>query len=197
MSFPEETPSIDIEPESAPSPMIDRNGEEFDPARHRTDSNGNPVRNKDGSYAKKRGRKPGQRVTSRGGSKQSVDYRPGINGIFQAICIPLSLTAPADAIAVSHHGPNIAKALNELAHERPEVAAALEKILAVGPYGAVVAATIPLVVQLMHNHGAIPEKIASSMGATPKHVIEAQLRLRAEQFTQEQSVNGEHAYANA
>ena len=170
--------------------------EEFDPARHRVDENGNPIRNRDGSYAKKRGRKPGQRVTSRGARKQTVDYRPGINGLFQGLCIPLSLAAPADAVAVANHGPNIAEALNQLAHERPEIAAALEKVIAIGPYGALVAATIPLIIQLAHNHNVIPEQLAVGMGATPKRLIDAQLRAQAERFkTQEEML--EHEYATA
>jgi hypothetical protein len=184
MSFPEESP-------------VEVSVDGFDPLIHRVDDEGNPIRNKNGTYAKKRGRKPGQRVTSRGGSKQTVDYRPGINGLLQGICVPLSIAAPADAYAVATHGPNIATALNQLAQERPEVAAMLEKVLAIGPYGALVAATIPMIIQIAHNHNAVPEQLATAMGATPKRVIMNSLRARAEQWQQEQSedTTEEHAYA--
>lgn len=178
-------------------------GEQFDPAIHRTDDYGKPILNKNGTYSKKRGRKAGQRVTSKSGSKHSVDYRPGINGLFQGICIPLSIAAPADAFAVSQHGPNVAEALNQLAQERPEVAAMLEKVLAIGPYGALVAAVIPMVIQIAHNHNAIPERLATQMGATPKRVIISHLTAQAEKWTQQQqqqqqqseTANGEYAHA--
>lgn len=112
----------------------------------------------------------------------ATDYRPGIQGLFQAVCIPLSFGAPADAAAVATYAPGIAEALNDLAKERPEVAAVLEKILQVGPYGALIAAVVPLGVQLAHNHNLIPEQMAVQLGATPKRQILAQLRAQAEQM---------------
>jgi hypothetical protein len=113
-------------------------------------------------------------------SKGGTDYRPGINGLFQAVCLPLSFAAPADAAAVSNYAPGIAEALNDLAKDRPEVAAMLERILQVGPYGMLIAAVVPLGVQLATNHDLIPEAVAVQMGATPKRKILAQLREQAE-----------------
>lgn len=121
---------------------------------------------------------------------RATDYRPGILGMAQTVALPLSFAAPADAAAVMMHAQPIAEALNELAQERPEVAAMLEKILAVGPYGAVIAATVPLLVQLGHNHGIIPEPMAKQLGAVPKQKLLADLRKRAEQMAAQQHQAG-------
>jgi hypothetical protein len=111
---------------------------------------------------------------------KKTDYRQGITGAFQIISLPLAFAAPADAAAITAHAPTIAEALNDLAQDRPEVAAVLDRILAGGPYAALFAAMLPLGVQLAHNHGLIPEQMASQMGATPKRHILAQLRAQAE-----------------
>lgn len=112
--------------------------------------------------------------------RKTPDYTQGIAGLFQVVAFPLTFVAPADAAAVTHHAPGIAAALNSVAQERPEVAAVLDRVLAGGPYAALLAATLPLVIQLGHNHGLIPEAAAVSMGAAPKTTILSQLREQAE-----------------
>jgi len=163
--------------------------EEFDPATHATDTDGNPVLTTDGKYAKRRGPKAGARPApsprksarpkaaprASAARPKAPDFRPGLNGVFQLIATPLAFTQPLDAVAVANHGPNIAEALNDLAQERPEVAAVLQRILAVGPYGAVIAATLPLVVQLLHNHDVLPAEPAERLGATRKSALQEML----------------------
>lgn len=136
--------------------------------------------------AKKTAAAPRKRAASGTGArrgrpaKKKPDYTEGINGLFQLVSVPLAFTAPHDAVAVATHGPNIASAVNTLAQERPEVAAALEKVLKVGPYGALIGAVIPLAVQIMHNHNVIPEHMATQLGATPKREIDAYLKQQGE-----------------
>lgn len=167
--------------------------EGFDPELHLVDDSGNPRLTRDGKPMKKRGPRKGtapsprRTATPRANSRKpssGTDYRPGINGIFQMLAVPLAFTAPADAAAIGHHGPNIAEALNDLAKERPEVAAALEKVLSAGPYGLLLAAVVPLGVQLAHNHDLIPERLAVAVGATPKRIIMEDLAQQAEQFAE-------------
>jgi hypothetical protein len=62
----------------------------------------------------------------------------------------------ADAAAITVHALPIASALDDLAHEDAAVAAVLERVLQVGPYGALLAAVAPLVLQVLANHEAIP-----------------------------------------
>ncbi len=99
--------------------------------------------------------------TRRKASKSAgVNYREGLDALFSTASFGLLMAAGdhnkpllADAKAVAEHGPNISAALDQLANEKPEVAAVLEKILAVGPYGLVLGAVAPLVAQVLSNHG--------------------------------------------
>jgi hypothetical protein len=163
--------------------------EGFDPELHMVDEEGKPRVTNAGKPMKKRGPRKGtapspRRATAPRASTRKpasgTDYRPGILGLFQLAAVPLAFKAPADAAAVTHHAPPIADALNDLARERPEVAAVLEKVLSAGPYGALLAAVVPLGVQLLHNHDLMPESVATGLGATPKRVILESLRVEAE-----------------
>lgn len=167
------------------APEIALNDPEFDPEIHAVDEDGNPRFNKDGSYAKKRGRKKGSggssagtdnvRAMPRKSAKKTAtggtDYRPGIEGIFQLVAVPLAFTSPLDAWAVGAHSPSIAEALNDLARERPEVAAVLDRILQVGPYGALIGAVLPLAAQIMTNHKKLPAEMAKTLGAIPRETL--------------------------
>jgi hypothetical protein len=102
---------------------------------------------------------------------QQHDFTDDINGLLQLISTPLVIAGTnqpaylADAMAVSHHSPQIASALNDLAKQRPEIAAVLHRILAAGPYAALITAIIPLAVQILTNHGGIPLETAMVLGA--------------------------------
>jgi hypothetical protein len=128
---------------------------------------------------------PPRRPAAKG---KGTDYRPGINGLLQIAAFPLALggkVRPAlalDAAAITIHGQNISEALNAIAQERPEVAAALDRILSVGPYGLLIGAVIPLVAQIGVNHGKIPDAVGASMGAIPRKDLEADLRRQAEEY---------------
>lgn len=164
--------------------------ETFDPDVHQTDEVGQPVVTTAGRYAKKRGPKhtatassPRRTARKTASSRPSAprskapDFRPGLNGMFQLIAAPLAFVQPLDAMAVAQHGPNVAEALNDLAQERPEVAMVLQRLLSVGPYGLVIAAVLPLAVQLLHNHDVLPAVAAVRLGATPKDELAAVLGL--------------------
>jgi hypothetical protein len=108
-----------------------------------------------------------------GGSKRT-DYATSLNGVVQMVAMPLGIAGQrnpqllADAAAVATHGPNIAAALDDLANEKPEVARVLDKILTVGPYGALMTAVLPLVFQLGANHRVLP---AGLLGSVPPEVL--------------------------
>lgn len=163
--------------------------EEFDPEVHATEPDGRPKTTRDGRLAKKRGPKstpPRAAASPRRSSPRTArstssrpkapDFRDGINGMFQLIAAPLAFVQPLDSMAVVQHAPNIAEALNDLAQHRPEVAMVLQRVLSVGPYGALLAATVPLVVQLLHNHDVLPEQVATGIpGVAPKSVLQEAL----------------------
>jgi hypothetical protein len=101
--------------------------------------------------------------------KETKDYEEQILGLFQLPAGALAVAGmqnpvyAADARTVTIYAPGIATALNDLAKERPEVAAVLDKVLAVGPYGIVLAAITPMVLQMLTNHGKIPPGTAGTV----------------------------------
>jgi hypothetical protein len=122
------------------------------------------------------GRKPAAKKQSTG-----TDYRAGIAGVLQ---IPAFILGAAgqqnkafalDGAALSMHTPAIAEALNDLAADNIAVAAALDRILTAGPYGAILGALIPLAFQVAANHKAIPDAMARGAGALPADEFEAML----------------------
>lgn len=92
--------------------------------------------------------------------KGQVNYEEGVSQLLQTVAFGLTMLGTnnkaflADGLIVAHHAPNIAGAIGQLANERPEVAAVLDRILAVGPYGVLIGAVVPLFMQAAANHGA-------------------------------------------
>ncbi len=162
---------------------------EFDPAIHATDKEGNPRFNKDGSLRKRRsdaGARSSAPKTAKAPNNAHKRYFDGVSGLMQIASAGVAMASPVDGFCVAQHTPPIANAVADLAVDRPEVAAALDKILAVGPYGALIGAVLPLVVQIAHNHNRVPEEMAKALGATPKSLIENHLRSEAEKMAQAQ-----------
>lgn len=135
-------------------------------------------------------RKPAAARKAPGGK----DYRPALLGLLQVPAFGLAMagqrtgsaTLLADSAAVGMHAPAIAQALHDLAVDRPEVAAVLDRLMAVGPYGALITALLPLVVQLGHNHGVVAESVATGLGAVPRRVLLAQLAEQGERLAEQQ-----------
>lgn len=116
---------------------------------------------------------PRARPASSGGRSKTKgpDYKRQLDGMLQLVCMPLVFTAPADAAALVVHGDGITSALADLAHEDPRVAAVLERVLAVGPYGALLSACLGLGGQLAVNHGLVPVQMAQYLGAVSPDVL--------------------------
>lgn len=109
-------------------------------------------------------------------SSSTPDYESAINGLLQIVSIPLAFTSPLDALAVAEHGPGLAAAAAQTARERPEVAAVLDKLTAIGPYGLLIGAMIPLAAQIAANHDVLPPAINKMLGVKSKDEMTAQLR---------------------
>jgi hypothetical protein len=95
------------------------------------------------------------------------DYAGAVMGLLQLPAAGLALAGAknpqflADALTLELHGPPVAQALAEVAQEQPAVAAVLDRLMHVGPYGALIAAVSPLIFQVAANHGLFP---AGQMG---------------------------------
>lgn len=100
------------------------------------------------------------------------DYARGVQEMLQGPMVALTLAGMkrpellADAAALEIHVPPIAEALGQLAHEKPEVAAMLDRLMAAGPYTALLTALIPLTLQICANHGLIKPGMAGTVPAS-------------------------------
>jgi hypothetical protein len=154
-------------------------------------------RRADGTPASKPGRKVGQKTgtgrrarrspigpkpptakpAGRSSAPKGPDYTEAINGMIQLPAGALALLGMrdprflADAGTLSLHGPIVAAALNDLARERPDVAAVLDRVLAAGPYGALIGAVFPLVLQMLANHGVVKPGLFGTV--TPETMVGA------------------------
>lgn len=101
------------------------------------------------------------------GKAGEPDYRPALVALFALPTFLANIAARGiknektktavqlDGLAVKLHGPNMAEALNETARSQPALASILDKAVQAGPYGLILAAGVPFLMQCLANHGAI------------------------------------------
>lgn len=109
-------------------------------------------------------------------SKTKTDYRPGFLGFAQMGAFVAGFFSPHDAVAVMDHAPNLAEAVQVTADNDPKFAAAMDRILSAGPYAALISATVPMVMQILHNHGKVPGEVVKGMGGRTKDEVTRDLR---------------------
>ena len=125
----------------------------------------NPITDKPKRTVKSRSPSTRARVSapSRSTAKprpQATDYREAVSGVLQLPCAFLlvsgqALKKPAliaDAATWTQAIPEIAVETNSLAQNDPRVAAILDRILTVGPYGKLITACMKPVAQTVVNH---------------------------------------------
>ena len=102
-------------------------------------------------------------------AKKGTSYREGILGLIQMPAAGLALAGmkkpalAADAATITAHAPGLADALDAVAQEQPAVAAVLDRVLSVGPYGLVLAAAMPMALQLLVNHKILPPGLGGTV----------------------------------
>lgn len=115
-----------------------------------------------------------------------TDYTEGVTQLLQIPAAVLgvvgmqtkSIPLVADAEIINQYAPHIGEAVNGLAQDRPEVAAALDRVLKAGPYAALIGAVVPMVTQLLANHGVLP---VGAMGTkSPEQVLGIPTEVREE-----------------
>lgn len=97
----------------------------------------------------------------------------------------------ADAMTIGNHFPPVAKELANIADDNETIAQPIDFLIKVGPYGALIAAAMPFVMQILANHGLIDATKAAGQGIVPPAVLEAQMkaemmRMQAEAMQQQQ-----------
>ena len=157
---PELTPDAPGTPPTDPEAPFGRmkNGRPYksSPAQRRASAKASQkAREASAAYtpAKTRGRSSG---------KPTTDYRPALTGLMQIPQFLLGMAARwkpelgYDAVAVAMHSPPLVEALNETAKTDERLAKVLDRLTAVGPYGLVLAAAMPMAMQIAANHKIIP-----------------------------------------
>lgn len=149
----------------------------------------------------RRGRPRGSRTSVIGAKGSRVksaakpaapDYRPTVIRTVQMLTLPLAFRQPVDAWCInaavvgddSAENPGIARAVSDLAGDYPQVAAVLDKVAAAGPLSDLIGATIPLVVQLLVNHGRLPLSVGEKLGAADPELIAKGLQAQGETLAQ-------------
>jgi hypothetical protein len=121
---------------------------------------------------------------------QPLNREQSVLGIFQMLAAGMSLVSPVDAATLVVHSPPIASAVAETAANDPKFAALLDKILHVGPYGALLGAIMPMALQLAVNHGLMQPGV---MGTMPPEKIMELITGEDESPLDETSMNGSHS----
>jgi hypothetical protein len=128
------------------------------------------------------GRPPGA-ASAKAAEAKKNERAEGLNGIFQITTFGLMMTGQvADAGAVSIHGPTISGNAAELADQDARIAKIIDYITAAGPYMALLSVSMPLVLQIMVNHGRIPESAIpalSQVGVMSPAAMENKARAEA------------------
>jgi hypothetical protein len=86
----------------------------------------------------------------------------GLGQIATAVCVMTQNYA--DAGAFDMHFPGVAHEVAVLAEDNEKVANIVDRIVQVGPYAALLTATMPLVIQLLINHDRIKAEAAGLLG---------------------------------
>jgi hypothetical protein len=182
-----------IEPMQPSEAVTDSNGDVFDPELHASKPNGEPAVKVDGTFRKKRRDAGGRRASVTSSSTRTKSTAPagmpralaeqrtrhikGVKNAAAGLLMPLSFVSPVDAFTLSDLVDPFAEAVADYAPENDKVSVALDKLSAGGGLFTVLSLIGLGVVQVMHNHGQIPENIARMVGAKPvseTHKIMAQ-----------------------
>lgn len=97
----------------------------------------------------------------------------GLAQLGQAICVMTGQYA--DAATIGKHSPALTQEVALLADSYDIVSGPVDFLIQVGPFGGLLAAGLPFVLQLMANHGALDATRLSAQGVVPPSVLEAQM----------------------
>jgi hypothetical protein len=83
----------------------------------------------------------------------------------------------ADAATVGTHFPNVARELANLAENYDQLAKPIDLLIQIGPFGALIAAAMPMVMQLAANHNLI-DATSGLGGVVPPKMLAVRCRVR-------------------
>ena len=136
--------------------------------------------------------RPADRTAAR---KENLD---GVGKIVSLICVMRGQYADAGAIA--QHGPGITSEIASLADQNEKIASWVDYLSGTGPYMGVAVIALPLIMQLLVNHGKMDaDKLPPDSGIIEPALLERKVRaemLMARKQMQDQIEAAEHAAQN-
>src|SRR5215469_197856 len=124
-----------------------------------------PVRTGSASRAPSAARAPKKSMTEQ--------REEALNGFGQLAQAPLiALRQYADVGAISIHWPNISREVAGLAETQEQVARLVDPLIRIGPFTGLIAAVLPMILQIGVNHNKVP---AGAMGTVPAASLTAQV----------------------
>jgi hypothetical protein len=122
----------------------------------------------------------------------------GLNGLAQLIQLGcIAGKQHADAAAIGMHFPPLAKEVANLADSYDQVAAPIDFLIKFGPFSAVIAAGMPLVLQVLANHKIVDAGALAGQGVVPPEVLESQMRAQVAQIQAQAMADQQRAIAEA
>lgn len=98
----------------------------------------------------------------------------GLGQLIQGLCVMTGQYA--DAATIGMHGSPVAKELANIAEANETIAKPIDFLIEIGPYGALLEACIPMVMQVLANHGIIKAEAMLGSNIVPPQVLEAQMK---------------------
>ena len=134
---------------------------------------GTPYKRDPSIYARRDGKRRGASApkakTAKKPKAKGSPYRDSVLGLFQLVALPVAAAATrsdaakADLITMDACAEPIAESVDSLAQSNEKVAQALDRLADVGPYGLVIAAVTPMILQIAVNHGRLAPGIAGTV----------------------------------
>jgi len=126
--------------------------------------------------------------------KSPVEKRTeGLNGLGQlgqGLCLMMGQYADAAAIGM-HWGP-VASELAKIADSNETIAKPIDFMIEIGPYGALLEAAIPFVLQILANHKLIKAEAMLGSNVVTPEVLDAQMKAQVMR-TQAQAMRAQQA----
>lgn len=128
-------------------------------------------------------------------AQQRYEGLLGLAQLGQGICLMAGLHA--DAMTIGKLFPPVAVEVVKIAEDNETISQPLDFIIKVGPYGALIAAGMPFVMQILANHKVIDATKAMGQGIVPPEVLEAQMKAEVMRMQAQAMQEQQQAVADA
>lgn len=98
----------------------------------------------------------------------------GLASLAQGACLMTGQFA--DAMTIAKFFPPVSMELANIAEEYESVAAPIDFLIKIGPFGALITAVLPLALQIATNHGAVDASTAAGLGVLPPEILATQMK---------------------